>query len=423
MAVFEKSTCQFFIIFLLLTGTTASNILRLKEVNNGNFILKEEDKKHATAPYKTFTVQDTVHCMDKCTDDTGCKSVNVDENQSPLECQLVANDRNDVDSYVDATGFKHYDTGETKLSTFVNPNFPGCIVPRSHNCLKIDSQDDLVFMSEVDTHCNRLYAYFHFDVETGRLFHHCTGVPVCLVSSRLVISFNCPTSNKESGSSYANAFRRTFQGYLSLGGYSFYLESSDGSSGQLIKSTSTSAGGTQNHRVFNFPTLVNGKYSTTSPKKVRVRVYASSTSSLNSILLTIASSPTNYIYTGYSDDFAHTTNSWNNVAYVHAANFIAPITGYYHFALTCTPYCALFHGNTESTKVDIFHNIDAAGTFMSPSRAAEYGPGLYMEKDKTYFLETVLLDTTTFEFIGLMMLLPGIDDEWKPVSDKYLQKI
>ena len=50
--------------------------------------------------------------MDKCTDDNGCKSVNVDENQSPLECQLVANDRNDVDSYVDAPGFKHYDTGQ-----------------------------------------------------------------------------------------------------------------------------------------------------------------------------------------------------------------------------------------------------------------------------------------------------------------------
>ena len=57
--VFPKSTARIFVIFLLLTGTTASNILRLKEVNNGNFILKEEEKKHATAPYKTFTVEDT----------------------------------------------------------------------------------------------------------------------------------------------------------------------------------------------------------------------------------------------------------------------------------------------------------------------------------------------------------------------------
>ena len=46
-----------------------------------------------------------------------------------------------------------------------------------------------------------------------------------------------------------------------------------------------------------------------------------------------------------------------------------------------------------------------------------------MEKGKTYFLETVLLDTTKYEFIGLLVLLPGIDDEWVPVGDKFLQKI
>jgi len=203
------------VLYLLLTHTLASNILRLPKVNQAHFILKDVNKKHATSPYKTFNVDSTFDCVDSCTFDTSCKSVNVDENSQPNECQLVAADRNTADSYVTAAGFKHYDTGKTTLTLFRNQYWTSCIVPRTLSCDASTTATELMFTTQTDR-CDQLYAYFSYDVDTGRLIHHCTGQSVCPASigngAKLQLSHNCHNSDKEAN--YLYTFIRDFSKFL-----------------------------------------------------------------------------------------------------------------------------------------------------------------------------------------------------------------
>ena len=212
----NKSGYICFILFLLLTSTSASNILRLPKTNQAHFILKEENKKHSTSPYKTFNVQSTFDCLDACTADStnGCKSVNVDESKDPLECQLVVNDRNTVDSYVDAPGVKHYDTGKTTLTLFKSTTWGGCIVPSTLSCKSITKTKLMYSTSTSD--CDELYAYYSFDTDTGRLIHHCTGLSVCPETVNdgqpLKLSNDCPLSSKQE--QYLYSYMRDFRKFL-----------------------------------------------------------------------------------------------------------------------------------------------------------------------------------------------------------------
>ena len=43
-------------------------------------------------------------CADACVYDTSCASINVDKNNTPWICELVVDDRNTKDEYVDAEG-------------------------------------------------------------------------------------------------------------------------------------------------------------------------------------------------------------------------------------------------------------------------------------------------------------------------------
>ena len=194
------------VLFLLSTHSLASNILRLPSFNQAQFVLKAVDTKHATAPYKTLNVDSTFDCLDTCTFDTSCRSVNVNENSQPLECQLVAADRNTADSYVTAAGFKHFDTGKKALTTFRHASYTGCIVPRSLSCDASATTTELMFTSQTER-CEQLYAYYSFDLETGRLIHHCTGQSVCPASlggsAKLQISNSCQASDKEGNYLYA----------------------------------------------------------------------------------------------------------------------------------------------------------------------------------------------------------------------------
>ena len=162
----NKMTFRASILFyLLITASTASNILRLSKYNKAKFILKHNNKAHATAPYKTEPVRNLYKCLDKCTYDTQCKSVNFDERDpNNAQCQYVAQDRNDLDSYVDATGIRHYDTGRTTLTKWIMKQYSSfCVVPDSLSCDKTGT----LMITDDTMHCSADYAYYDFDVETG----------------------------------------------------------------------------------------------------------------------------------------------------------------------------------------------------------------------------------------------------------------
>lgn len=190
----------------------ASNILRYTDYNQATFILKETGKKHATAPFSTTTVQEAYECLDTCTDHSSCKSVNINENTSPLGCELVNNDRNSLDSYVDAPGYKHYDTGKTTLSRWVNEEYGTgkCFVPQSLSCEPVTSQ--IVLATDV-SHCSKPYAIFSYDFEKGSLAHHCSGLSVCVnngLNEKVHTTTSCAVQSKSNQDGSFISFRRFF---------------------------------------------------------------------------------------------------------------------------------------------------------------------------------------------------------------------
>ena len=191
-----------FIFFLLITRTYTTNILRTPKKNYAKFILKHANKVHATAPYKSMTVRNLFICLDACTYETSCKSVNYKDTGVVLQnmCQLVANDRNDSPNYVDSPGWEHYDTGKTTLTKFLTVHYSLCVVPNSYSC---DGQGDDLITANGD-HCDQDYAYFDFDVDAGRIYHRCSGHSVCNLNGKLTLN-NCAI-NKDSA--YNGAFAR-----------------------------------------------------------------------------------------------------------------------------------------------------------------------------------------------------------------------
>ena len=191
-----------FIFFLLITRTYTTNILRTPKKNYAKFILKHANKVHATAPYKSMTVRNLFICLDACTYETSCKSANYKDVGVVHQnlCQLVANDRNDSPNYVDSPGWGHYDTGKTTLTKFLTVYYNLCVVPQSYSC---DGSSDYLITANGD-HCDQDYAYFDFDVDTGRLYHRCSGSFVGIYNNRL--KFNNGARDKDPN--YDEAFGR-----------------------------------------------------------------------------------------------------------------------------------------------------------------------------------------------------------------------
>ena len=206
------------VLYLLLTYATASNILRTPKKNYAKFVLKHANKKHTTAPYKTITARNLFKCLDICTFETTCKSANYKEtgtNQNP--CELLSNDRNDLESYTDAQGWGHYDTGRTTLTQFRAASYGNiCIVPVSHSC---EAKGDNLVTSTNSDMCEQDFAYFDFDVETGRLYHRCSGLAVCHVNSIMTLR-NCVRNKVEN---YNAAYVRDWSKCHSLSCYIFQI--------------------------------------------------------------------------------------------------------------------------------------------------------------------------------------------------------
>ena len=206
---------NFILLYFLVVELTidASNILRRDGFNQATFVLKDVDKKQFYSPYSITTVDETYQCLDICTDHASCKSVNINENTTPLGCELVSRDRNSYNYYTNAPGYKHYDTGKTTLSRWVTRGYGmgRCLVPETLSCEVTTAN---IILSSDATQCEKPHAYFSYDFDNGVLSHHCTGLPVCPSSDgsgyNVVISSSCPTQSKSSGDSHYYSFRREY---------------------------------------------------------------------------------------------------------------------------------------------------------------------------------------------------------------------
>ena len=108
------------------------------------------------------------------------------------------NDRNSLDSYVDAPGYKHYDTGRTTLTRWLNENYGTgrCFVPQSLSCEP--ETTNIILTSDVSD-CSKPYAIFSYDFEKGSLVHHCSGLPVCVsdsIGAAVQIAASCVVQSK-----------------------------------------------------------------------------------------------------------------------------------------------------------------------------------------------------------------------------------
>ena len=150
--------------------------------NLGIFTVYKRNKRHITSPYNTFEVDSLFDCADACVYDTPCKSINLDKNNDPWKCELIVDDRNTKDEYVDATGVHHYDTGLTALTIITNNDGSRCLV--SEDLLCDFTVEWIKVFVETDTNiCNsHRAALFYYDVNHGYLIHHCSGRPVSPVT-------------------------------------------------------------------------------------------------------------------------------------------------------------------------------------------------------------------------------------------------
>ena len=144
------------------------------------FSLRKKNKRIATTAYKTFEVKELFDCADACVYDTSCKSINVDKNNTPWVCELVEDDRNTKNEYVDAPGVDHYDTGWTSLTIITNHDGTACLMSSSRHCVFSAGYNSYNVRVETDMNIcnNHRAAIFYFNRRIGRLVHHCTGYPI-----------------------------------------------------------------------------------------------------------------------------------------------------------------------------------------------------------------------------------------------------
>ena len=158
----------------------------------GIFEIYQRNKRHITSAYNTFDVKTLFDCVDACVYDTSCKSVNVDKNNDPWKCELVADDRNTKNEYTDATGVHNYDTGKTGLTS---------------STFQIVVETDMSI-------CNTLRAaLFYYNADLGYLMHHCSGRPVgptSISTSGYMVIFQSTLNHAPDINNYWTALRRDF---------------------------------------------------------------------------------------------------------------------------------------------------------------------------------------------------------------------
>ena len=158
------------------------NILRLSDTRVAKFVLRHADKVHAQQPYKEFVILDEAACIDRCVTDgaNDCKSINFYKNSTDVEssiCQLINKDITDSNEYTDKTGWRHFDTGRSRITRLIINN-QYCYVPSTTSQCDFTTAT-VELQSLTSTKCNSIGAYFDFDRSTGVITHVCSGKALC----------------------------------------------------------------------------------------------------------------------------------------------------------------------------------------------------------------------------------------------------
>lgn len=153
------------------------NIVRLPTVRKGEFEVRHVDKVQSKPHYLELKLESIQVCVDKCVADSQCKSVNFFSTGSLDTCQLVAYDITDNNNYTNRTGWKHYDTGRTKVTRLRERASGYCYIPETAGCEIGDTY--IISLPSSDNRCNSLDAYFRYNRDTGLISHYCSGRKVC----------------------------------------------------------------------------------------------------------------------------------------------------------------------------------------------------------------------------------------------------
>ena len=158
------------------------NILRTPTLRLARFELRHVDRVQSKPHFLEYKVKSIESCVNVCTAKPQCKSVNFFSNSSDAEildiCQLVGDDVTDNNDYIARPGWKHYDTGRTKVTRLRQKTTGECYVPANQGC-GLSGEYQMHLVSPSDTRCNDVDAYFEYDRDTGRISQYCTGREVC----------------------------------------------------------------------------------------------------------------------------------------------------------------------------------------------------------------------------------------------------
>ena len=104
-------------VMTLIHLLTCHNILRTPSTRRAKFILRYTGRVQGATHYRELVVAEEAICIDRCVADDPCKSINAHSvDSSTVICQLVDKDITDNRDFPERAGWRHFDTGRSRLT-------------------------------------------------------------------------------------------------------------------------------------------------------------------------------------------------------------------------------------------------------------------------------------------------------------------
>ncbi|XP_066917554.1 uncharacterized protein [Clytia hemisphaerica] len=406
---------QVFLNLFIFRLSICHNILRWSDIRIAKFVLRHTDKVRAQTPYREFTIFDEAACIDRCVEDGSapCKSVNFFRNETDVNqsiCQLLSADITDTNEYTNKPGWRHFDTGKTRLTRLMHSD-GYCFVPNAASCVFSSSVLSLRPMSE----CDVIEAWFDFDRNTGIISHVCSGKALCPGSRTFgnditLINFgDCEFYKLDSYE------REKFRIHMNV-----FLEFYVGCACQYPL-TGSVAGNTL--RLTHFGNCDNPacqmRYDFENGP-VKVTIVSISGVPYNGLVTRIRAK----INAGeiwavrYIDGLMYRTRAHDTFGTKMQTIFQAPSTGTYTFYIHVDKYAKVMM-STDETKANLLFRLGGGPIFNWDAAVAnEYKTDL--EKDKKYYMEIYTFDDTGDDWFYLYFKAPG-NGGWEVMGYEYLE--
>uniref|UniRef100_A0A7M5WQB2 PA14 domain-containing protein n=1 Tax=Clytia hemisphaerica TaxID=252671 RepID=A0A7M5WQB2_9CNID len=417
----KQLSCYFYLacaVAILIKTISTHNIIRLPDTNEGIFSLRKKNKRIATTAYKTFEVNELFDCADACVYDTSCKSINVDKNNQPWVCELVADDRNTKDEYVDAEGVDHYDTGWTSLTIITNNDQNKCLVPSVVTCDFVHDSYSLKVETDWNICTTHRAALFNYDHRTGRLHHHCTGYPVCAdYSTYWVQIYKNGCQYYPDIENFWHTWRRGFWGYVYINSYCLIVENNDWLQDKYLKIYKPCHNNDVRNR-FIFKSIPDGPVYVTAftdlPNEATDRSWNSFVGDWRF--------PNNPSWYSYQDDFLSSAVEWrDNYGMRMEAYFIPPTTGNYRFRLACDDMCEFNIGEPKTMVIDMRAWSLSTAMFTYDVYPQQLSGFHYLVKDQQYYVELLRREWDYGDHAEIQFLEPD-RNTWLPMTSRFLRR-